>query len=205
MTPLAILSTTVVSFLFAYFIGSFSSAIIVCQVMRLPDPRTHGSSNPGATNVLRIGGKKAAFFTLAGDMLKGFLPVLFVQLIGLPQIAVLLTALGAFLGHLFPIFFHFKGGKGVATAIGCMFALNLPAGVCWVITWVMIVLLSQYVSLASLIATSLAPFYFWLFQAGSGAITVISIMSLLLIYRHRSNIVKLMQGKESKITHKVRD
>jgi acyl phosphate:glycerol-3-phosphate acyltransferase len=199
MTPLAILSATVVSFLFAYFIGSFSSAIVVCKIMRLPDPRAHGSSNPGATNVLRIGGKKAAFFTLAGDMLKGYLPVLFVQLMGLPEIAVVFTALGAFLGHLFPLFFHFKGGKGVATAIGCMFALNLPASICWVITWVMIVLLSRYVSLASLIAALLAPFYFWLFQTGPAVVTVISVMSLLLIYRHRSNIIKLAQGKESKI------
>lgn len=170
--------------------------------MGLPDPRTQGSRNPGATNVLRIGGKKAALITLLGDVLKGVIPVLFAKWYGFQGTALVLIAFGAFLGHLFPIFFRFEGGKGVATAIGCLLALSWPVGLCWIATWLVIAILFRYSSLASLIASLLAPVYIWYFTQNWIYVITIALMSLILIIRHRSNIAKLLAGKESKIGKK---
>lgn len=186
----------------AYLFGSFSSAIIVCKLMGLPDPRTQGSKNPGATNVLRIGGKKAAAITLLGDVLKGVIPVLIAKWYGLNTFGLSLVALSAFLGHLFPIFFRFEGGKGVATAIGCLLALSWPTGLCWMATWLIMALLFRYSSLASLTASLFAPLYIWLFTGSMTYTITISVMTLLLILRHRSNIANLLAGKESKIGKK---
>lgn len=186
----------------AYLMGSVSSAIIVCKLAGLPDPRTQGSRNPGATNVLRIGGKKAAIITLLGDLLKGVIPVLLAKWWGLPEDALVFVAFGAFIGHLYPVFFGFEGGKGVATALGCILALNLPTGICWMLTWGMMALLFRYSSLSSLTASILAPIYLWCFTGNETWTVVMTLMSLILIMRHRSNLVKLFSGQESKIGKK---
>jgi glycerol-3-phosphate acyltransferase PlsY len=186
----------------AYLLGSLSSAIIVCKIMGLPDPRTLGSQNPGATNVLRIGGKKAAIITLLGDTLKGLLPVLIARWLGFDNTALALIALCAFLGHLFPIFFRFDGGKGVATAIGCLLALNWPSGLCWIATWAIIAVLFRYSSLAALAASLMAPLYIWFFTHETAYVISISVMTLFLFVRHRQNIRKLIAGTESRIGEK---
>ncbi|RDI41517.1 glycerol-3-phosphate 1-O-acyltransferase PlsY [Aquicella lusitana] len=183
----------------AYLFGSISSAIIVCKLMRLPDPRTQGSRNPGATNVLRIGGKKAAIITLFGDMLKGVIPVLAAKALALPPLGLALVAFAAFVGHLFPIFFRFEGGKGVATLLGSLLALSLPLGFSWIATWLIVAFLFRYSSLASLVASLLAPLYAWFFMPSLIFPAIIALMSLMLVYRHRSNIANLFAGKESKI------
>lgn len=167
--------------------------------MGLPDPRTEGSRNPGATNVLRLGGKKAAIITLLGDTLKGVLPVLAAKYLGFDDTALALIAFAAFLGHLFPLFFRFEGGKGVATALGCMLALNWPTGVCWMATWGIMAFLFRYSSLSALTASLLAPLYIWFFTGNLFWVMMIAIMSILLIIRHRGNIRKLLAGKESKL------
>lgn len=183
----------------AYLIGSLSTAIIVCKLMGLPDPRTQGSNNPGATNVLRIGGKKAAILTLVGDFLKGLIPVVVARWYGFDITALALISLAAFLGHLFPIYYKFQGGKGVATYIGCLFGLNWIVALGWVAAWLIITLISRYVSLASLIACLLAPLYIWLFTQNWNVVAILSVMTLFIIIRHRSNITKLAQGTENKI------
>jgi len=183
----------------AYLFGSISSAIIVCKLMHLPDPRTEGSRNPGATNVMRIGGKKAALITLFGDMLKGLIPVLLAKYFDFDAFALSGVAFAAFLGHLFPIFFGFVGGKGVATLLGCLFALSWPVAICWVVTWLIIAFLFRYASLASLIASLLAPFYIWYFTGDFIYVVTLMIMAIIMLYRHRSNIVNLASGKENKI------
>lgn len=185
--------------IFAYLLGSIASAIVVCKVMRLPDPRQLGSHNPGATNVLRIGGNKAAFFTLLGDTLKGIIPILLAKWYGLNEVTLTLVAFAAFLGHLFPIFFRFQGGKGVATFMGCLFALNVEVGFCWLVLWMIVAVLLRYSSLAALIASAFAPFYFYYFTANLPATLIICLMVILLIYRHQNNIVNLFSGKENKI------
>lgn len=199
MSHLDIAVATYVSYLF----GSLSSAIIVCRLMGLPDPRTQGSRNPGATNVLRIGGKKAAIITLLGDMLKGVIPVLAAKWYGLDEIGLALVTFAAFIGHLFPIFFRFEGGKGVATAIGCLLALSWPTGLCWLATWLLIAAIFRYSSLASLTASVLAPLYIWLFTGSSIYASTVALMSIILIARHHGNIRKLCRGEESKIGKKV--
>lgn len=185
--------------LIAYLFGSISSAIIVCKCMGLADPRTKGSGNPGATNVLRIGGKKAAAITLLGDMLKGFIPVLAAQYFELDSTTIALVMFAAFIGHLYPIFFRFEGGKGVATFIGCLLALNFSAGCAFLFTWIGVAAIFRYSSLASLTAAVLAPFYVWCFTDSSTFYITTSIMSLILVFRHRSNIQNLAMGKEGKI------
>jgi glycerol-3-phosphate acyltransferase PlsY len=188
---------TTIAVIIAYLFGSVSSAIITCKIMRLPDPRTQGSGNPGATNVLRIGGKKAAIVTLVGDILKGVIPVLAAKWYGFDTTSLGLVTLAAFLGHLYPIFFRFEGGKGVATAFGCLVALAWPVGLALIGTWLAVALTLRYSSLSALIAALLAPVYAWYFTGHYVVIT--SVMSLLLIYRHRSNIRNLWLGKEDKI------
>jgi glycerol-3-phosphate acyltransferase PlsY len=183
----------------AYLFGSLSSAIIVCKLMRLPDPRTQGSKNPGATNVLRLGGKKAAIITLVGDLLKGVIPVLIAKWYGLANLPLALVVFAAFLGHLFPIFFRFTGGKGVATFLGCLLALAWPVGLCWMATWLVVALLFRYASLSSLIASFLAPLYVWYFTGNLTYMSVTSVMMLMLLVRHKENILRLVDGTENKI------
>lgn len=185
----------------AYLFGSLSTAIIVCKIMQLPDPRSQGSGNPGATNVLRYGGKKVAIVTLLGDIAKCAIPVLLAKWVGLDEIGLALVAFAAFLGHLYPMFFHFKGGKGVAAALGCWLALAWPVGLLLVGTWICIAVITRYSSLAALITALIAPFYAWYFTNETFALMT-GCMSLLLIYRHAKNIRNLYMGEESKIGKK---
>jgi glycerol-3-phosphate acyltransferase PlsY len=183
----------------AYLIGSLSTAIIVCQLMGLTDPRTVGSKNPGATNVLRIGGKKAAFFTLLGDVLKGLLPVLVAKQLGLDYEWLILVGMAAFLGHLYPLYYGFKGGKGVATAIGVYLAIHFGAGLAVVATWLLIAKGFKISSLAALIAVILSPLYFYAFTDSLNLSYGLLVMALFIVWRHRSNIQNLINGSESKI------
>lgn len=192
---------TLIAVIIAYLFGSISCAVLTCKLMKLPDPRTEGSNNPGATNVLRIGGKKAAIITLIGDMLKGAIPVLVAIAYGFDSFSLSLIALAAFLGHLYPVFFGFKGGKGVATAFGCITALAWPVGLLLALTWFAVAFCLRYSSLAALIAAIMAPFYMWYFTQWNYTVMAIAI-SALLIFRHRRNIRNLMAGKESKIGKK---
>jgi glycerol-3-phosphate acyltransferase PlsY len=192
---------TFIAILISYLFGSVSSAIIVCKIMRLPDPRTQGSRNPGATNVLRIGGKKAAIIVLIGDMVKGVIPVLLAKWYGFGTLELSLITFAAFLGHLYPIFFRFEGGKGVATAFGCIIALTWPVGLALGATWLIFAIVFRYSSLSSLVSAIAAPFYMWYFTNWDYTIMA-AVISILLIYRHRSNIQNLFAGKEDKIGEK---
>ena len=184
----------------AYLIGSISAAIVVCKMMGLPDPRSEGSGNPGATNVLRVGGKKAAAITLLGDMLKGFLPVLIAKLIGVSDLALGIIGFAAFIGHLFPVFFSFKGGKGVATMLGVLFGWHWAVGLATALTWLVMAKVFKISSLSALVATLLAPLYLFLIMGKVLPIIVSAgIMTLILFIRHRSNIQNLFSGKEGKI------
>lgn len=186
--------------IFAYLLGSFASAVIVSRLMGLPDPRSFGSGNPGATNVLRLGGKKAALFTLLFDVLKGVIAVLVAKAI-YPEITLLAAVTGAvFLGHLYPIFFNFKGGKGVATAFGALLALVWQVGLSVLLTWLLIAGIVRYSSLAALVAAIAAPISMYGFTHGNLTYTLTAtLMSALLIWRHRSNIQNLLAGREDKI------
>ena len=187
-------------FIFAsYLIGSLSSAIIVCKIMGLPDPRGEGSGNPGATNVLRFGGKKAAAITLFGDMVKGLIPVLFVKYFDANAITISLVGLAAFLGHLYPAFFQFKGGKGVATMLGVMFGFSWWIGLATAGTWLFMAKIVKISSLSALVATAVTPVYVWLWFNNMAAIGVTIIMTVILFWRHRSNIQNLIKGTEDSI------
>jgi len=185
----------------AYLIGSISSAILICKVMRLPDPRTEGSGNPGATNVLRLGGKLAAAMVLLCDIAKGWLPVLAVKLFTNNPWIISAVLLAAVLGHIYPIFFQFKGGKGVATAVGGLLGLSLTLGSIFIFTWLGVFALTRYSSLSALIAISAVPFFAWGFL-DQRYVVVLAILALMTIWRHRSNIQRLMSGKEGKFTSK---
>lgn len=182
-----------------YLFGSISTAIVTCKLMGLPDPRTEGSRNPGATNVLRIGGKKAAFVTLAGDMLKGLVPVLIAQALHAGPVILAATALAAFVGHLYPVFFGFQGGKGVATALGVLFGLSWQVGLAVAGIWLVMALLFRISSLSALTAMLLAPLCFWWLKPEPAFIGVMVIITLLLYWRHRTNIRDLLAGKEGRI------
>jgi glycerol-3-phosphate acyltransferase PlsY len=188
--------------LFAYLLGSLSAAIITCKLMGLPDPRTMGSRNPGATNVLRTGNKKAAAVTLFGDFLKGLLPVLLGLALKMEPQTLALIALAAFLGHLYPVFFGFKGGKGVATALGVILGLAWQVALAAVITWVIMAKVFKISSLSALIAAVLTPLYCWLLAPQAEYIQLLLLISVLLIWRHRSNIKNLISGSEGKIGNK---
>lgn len=178
----------------AYLLGSVSAAILVCRLMGLPDPRTDGSGNPGTTNVLRLGGKPAALMTLAGDMLKGVIPVLLAREYGLDDASLGAIGVAAFLGHLYPIFFRFEGGKGVATALGVMLTLHWGLGAAVVGLWVGAFALSRISSLGAITAFVAAPFLaHWLMPE---VVISVSLMSVMLLARHRSNIQALMNGTE---------
>lgn len=184
----------------AYLLGSISAAIIVCKLMGLPDPRTQGSRNPGATNVARIGGKKAAALTLLGDMLKGLLPVLVAHALDASALILAGTALAAFLGHLYPVFFGFEGGKGVATALGVSFGLHWPAGLAIAGIWLVMALVFRYSSLSALTAIALSPAVFYWLMPQPPVIAAMAILAVILFWRHRSNIANLLSGKENKIS-----
>jgi len=185
----------------AYLLGSISSAIIVCRIMGLPDPRTQGSNNPGATNVKRIGGNKAAAITLLGDMLKGLVPVLLAHLLSVDALTFALTAMAAFLGHLYPVFFGFKGGKGVATALGVQFGLHWMIGGGVALLWLFMAKVMKISSLSALVSMALAPVFVWLVWPAQELIIMQILMTLILIWRHRSNIHNLLSGQEDKISN----
>ena len=193
------LFATVLSVLLGYLAGSVSTAIIVCRIMGLPDPRSEGSRNPGATNVLRFGGKKAAAITLAGDFLKGLAPVLLARLAGLEEAGLALTGLAAFLGHLYPVFFGFEGGKGVATAFGVILALSWPVALAALAAWLFMAFVVRISSLSALTAATLTPLFAWWFGLPGGYVAAVLVMVGLLIWRHRSNIRHLLAGTEGKI------
>ena len=197
------LSMTELGLVFAaYLIGSISSAIIVCRLMGLPDPRSEGSNNPGATNVLRIGGKKAAAITLLGDMLKGVLPVAAGHLLEVSTLTFALAAMAAFLGHLYPVFFGFKGGKGVATALGTQFGLHWGIGLAVAGIWLFMAKVVKISSLSALVSMALAPvIIYWIWPADELIVMQI-IMSIILFWRHKSNIQRLISGEESLIGKK---
>ena len=181
----------------AYLLGSISSAIIVCRLMGLPDPRAEGSGNPGATNVMRIGGKKAAAITLLGDMLKGLIPVLIAQALNVEPLILSGVALAAFLGHLYPIFFGFAGGKGVATSFGVLLGANWMVGLAVLLTWISIYKLSKISSLSALVAASLAPLYVYFIMGMQALVYVAVLIAIILIWRHKSNIQRLLAGEEA--------
>ncbi len=180
----------------SYLIGSISSAVIICKALGLPDPRTQGSKNPGATNVLRLGGKKIAAFVLIFDGLKGAVPVFIGDYYGFGLIALTLTALCTFLGHIFPVFFRFRGGKGVATYLGGLIAINLLVGLIFSLIWLLVAKVLKISSLAALIATALSPFYFYLITGDLRSTAIIGLISLLIFYTHRDNIKRLINKDE---------
>ncbi len=180
----------------AYLAGSLSAAIITCRLMGLPDPRSQGSGNPGATNVMRVGGKKPAAITLVGDAIKGLLPVLLAQALAVSTPVLALTALAAFLGHLYPLFFGFKGGKGVATAFGVLIALAWPVALCLLAVWLLMAKVFHVSSLAALTAAALSPLFMWWLQPEPELIGVSVVISVMLIWRHRQNIRQLLDGSE---------
>lgn len=190
------------AFVAAYLLGSLSAAIITCKLMRLPDPRTTGSRNPGTTNVLRSGGKKAAAVTLLGDMLKGLLAVVAVRYAGGDSTALAAAGLGAFLGHLYPVYFQFQGGKGVATALGMLLGQSWICGLLAIATWLGVSLSFRISSLAALITFSLAPLYLWLLGGDEIQIFGLMVVALLLYWRHQTNIRNILAGTEPRIGEK---
>ena len=182
----------------AYLMGNLPSAKIVCKLFNLPDPESHGSNNPGTTNVLRLGGKLPAFLTLCGDFLKGFLPVFMARSAGFGLFAVGLVALAACLGHIFPLFNKFKGGKGVATAGGVFFGISAWIGLLIGSCWIIVAVIYRYSSLAALVAAAFAPVAMLLFGA-PGAFLPILAISAILIFKHQDNIRRLRSGTEGKI------
>lgn len=186
----------------AYLLGSLSTAVLVSRLFGLPDPREQGSKNPGATNVLRLGGKKAAAITLLGDAAKGLIPVLLAQSLGAEDLVVGAVGLAAFVGHLLPVFFRLKGGKGVATALGVLTGFSGWVGLAVLATWVATALLSRISSLSALVAAALAPAYVWLIARSDVLAGATIIMSVLLVVRHRGNIQRLLRGEESRIGQK---
>jgi glycerol-3-phosphate acyltransferase PlsY len=186
----------------AYLLGSLSAAIIVCRLLGLPDPRQGGSGNPGATNVLRLGGKGAAAATLGGDVLKGVLPVLAARLWAPGDLIPAVAALAAFLGHLYPVFFGFRGGKGVATALGGLIALAPTVAGIGALVWLAMAAIFRISSLAALVAAVAAPVAAWWLGLAPPVVVVTAVMAVLLIWRHRSNIANIAAGRESRIGDK---
>jgi glycerol-3-phosphate acyltransferase PlsY len=190
---------TALAIIAAYLLGSVPFAMISSKLFGLADPRTYGSGNPGATNVLRSGNKKAALFTLIGDAAKGAVAVIVAQQMGLSVTQIGLVALAVFIGHLYPIFLKFKGGKGVATAAGVLLALDPILGLAVAGTWLFVAYVSRYSSLAAVLAAAAAPIYQILMHGGDGRTLVVGIIAMALIGKHWENIQRLLAGKESKI------
>ena len=186
----------------AYLMGSLSTAVIVSKLFGLPDPRQQGSKNPGATNVLRLGGRKAAAITLAGDAVKGLIPVMLAQYLGATTDMIAAVGLAAFLGHLYPVFFGFKGGKGVATALGVLSGFSGWVGLSVLATWMLMAVAFRYSSLSALTAALLAPVYVWFILKSAVLAGAALAMALLLVSRHRANIERLLKGEESRIGSK---
>ena len=185
-----------------YLVGSISSAVIVSRLMGLPDPRQEGSGNPGATNVLRLGGKLAAALTLIGDILKGAIPVLIAASLTAEPMAIALAGAGSFFGHLFPVFFGFKGGKGVATALGVFLAINPFIALSLALTWLTIAIIFRFSSLAAIISSASAPLWAWWFDSSDVYIVLAFALAIILVWRHTENIKRLIAGTESKIGKK---
>ena len=192
----------------AYLLGSISFAVVVSKCMALPDPYTYGSKNPGATNVLRTGNKKAALFTLLGDALKGWVAVLIARMVlgaepsGSLEWVLCAVIIAVFLGHLFPLFHSFRGGKGVATACGILFGINFFLGLATLSTWLIVAFFTRYSSLAAIAAALFAPLYYVFLFGFHPVVLALVIMCVLLIWRHRSNIQNLMNGSETRIGKK---
>lgn len=186
----------------AYLFGSISSAIVLCRIAGYPDPRRQGSGNPGASNILRLYGKKAAAITLAGDLLKGLLPLLIGRALQVPEVILASMGVAAFLGHLYPIFFQFEGGKGVATFIGILYGLAWPAGVAFMLVWIVIAATFRYSSLSALVATALSPGLVFIMIPSYAYLTATLLMAGFIFWRHQANIRKLLTGTERKIGSK---
>jgi glycerol-3-phosphate acyltransferase PlsY len=186
----------------AYLFGSISSAIVLCRIAGYPDPRRQGSGNPGASNILRLYGKKAAAITLAGDLLKGLLPLLIGRALQVPEVILASLGVAAFLGHLYPIFFQFEGGKGVATFIGILYGLAWPAGVAFMLVWIVIAATFRYSSLSALVATALSPVLVFIMVPSYAYLTATLLMAGLIFWRHQANIRRLLSGTERKIGSK---
>ena len=182
-----------------YLAGSISTGIITCKLMGLKDPRSVGSNNPGATNVLRHGGKKAAIITLLGDMLKGLIPILIARQLQADNIALSIIGVSAFLGHLYPVYFRFKGGKGVATFYGVMLGINWMVGLVALGVWLLAAAVTRISALSALISAFCSPIIVWYFTGSQTYIAATLFMVLLLVWRHRSNIKNIIEGKENKI------
>ena len=183
----------------AYLLGSLSSAIIVCKLMGYDDPRQGGSGNPGATNVKRLYGNKPAAIALVGDMLKGVLPVVVAHTLGLSAEAIILVGFAAFIGHLYPVFFGFKGGKGVATMVGVMFGLSLPIGLAVGATWLFVAKVLKISSASALVATALAPVYIYFLSGEISWVGLTAVMTVMLFWRHKGNIQRMISGEEDSI------
>ena len=183
-----------------YLMGSISSAVVIARMMGLKDPRTEGSGNPGATNILRYGGRKAAVLTLVGDVLKGVVPVLIARALTQDPVILGAVVVAAFLGHLYPVFFGFKGGKGVATAFGVFAALNPWLGLAMAVSWLIVAAAFRYSSLAALTTAALVPVYVWWLLPGTAYLLMALVVVALLFWRHRDNIRRLLAGTESKIS-----
>lgn len=194
--------TMMVFILLAYLLGSIPFAVVTSWIFGLPDPRTFGSKNPGATNILRSGNKVAAILTFLGDAGKGWIAVALAQhfapIWGLDSDSVTVVALAVFLGHLWPVFLHFKGGRGVSTAVGVMIGLNPWTGLLAVVTWIVVAAIWRISSLSALAAALIAPVYAWMFLGFEASTLVIFIMSVLIFWRHKSNITNLISGKEAR-------
>src|SRR4051812_36315110 len=182
-----------------YLAGSIPFAVLVSRAMRLPDPRTYGSGNIGATNVLRSGNRAAALLTLLGDAMKGWVVVIVARLAGLPEELVAVAGFAAFLGHVFPVWLRFKGGKGVATAAGVLIAFDWRIGLATLFAWLLVVFATRYSSLAALSAAVVAPGVTWYFAGNGPILYAVTAMSALLVLRHRANIGKLVRGEESRV------
>ena len=194
--------THILLIIFAYLLGSLSTAIIVSKLGHMPDPRTQGSGNPGATNMLRLGGKKMAALTLLGDALKGFIPVTLASTLVDDTTTLALVGIAAFLGHLYPVFFGFRGGKGVATSLGILLGISWIVGLGTLVTWLFMAKVFRYSSLAALTAAVVAPLYMWLARPVPTLLAMSLVMSALLLWRHRSNIQRLLSGQEEKLARK---
>ncbi|KEI35661.1 glycerol-3-phosphate 1-O-acyltransferase PlsY [Allofrancisella frigidaquae] len=189
--------------IFAYLLGSINSAIIVCYVFRLPSPRSVGSGNPGTTNVLRVGGKLPATITLIFDILKGLIPILVAKMLTNNEFIIACTALYAILGHVFPIFFGFKGGKGVATLIGALFGFYWVLGIIFIVSWLCVAIITRYSSLSALVATMIASVSVT-FLANLKVAAPFLIIAIIIIIKHKGNIQRLINGQESKIGDKTK-
>ena len=194
---------TIALIIISYLLGSINSAVLTCKLLRLPSPYSAGSGNPGATNVLRLGGKKAAAMTLAGDVLKGVVPVVIGHLLQLSYLELSILAFAAVVGHMFPIFFKFKGGKGVATSLGAIIALSPLLGLAFIATWAIIAGVFRYSSLASIVACALAPLYSH-FLLNDGTVIPLMLLAVLVIAKHHGNIQRLLKSEESRLGKKQR-